>query len=104
MHARKVTNKIAAKNEVLVQTKVLVQTITSTKLASKFDAGHEDSQLFKFTRGYMAMMEMMASIRTVRTGDWDLHVEALQLFMKYIFTARHVKLRSNDFLGRDGDS
>ena len=58
------------------------QTITSTELASKmehFDADHEDSPLFKSTRRHMAMvMEMMTFIRAVRTGNWDLHLEALQ--------------------------
>ena len=58
----------------------LAQTITSTELAAKmeqFDADHEASPLFKFTRGYIAMvMEMMTFIRAVRTGDWDLHLEA----------------------------
>ena len=48
------------------------QTITSTELAAKmeqFDADNEDSPLFKFTRGYIAMvMEMMTFIRAVRTG------------------------------------
>ena len=58
----------------------LAQTITSTELAAKmeqFDADNEDSPLFKFARGYIAMvMEMMTFIRAVRTGDWDLHLEA----------------------------
>ena len=41
----------------------------------QFDAHHEDSPLFKFTRGYMAMvMEMMTFIRAAQTGDGDLHL------------------------------
>ena len=37
--------------------------------------------------GYMAMvMEMMTFIKAVRTGDWDLHLEAIQFFVKYFFT------------------
>ena len=84
MRVKKATNKIStAKHE------KLAQTITSTELALKmehFDADHEDSPLFKFTRRYMAMvMEMMTFIRAVRTGDWDLHLEAPQLFLKYFF-------------------
>lgn len=31
------------------------------------------------------VMEMMTFIRAVWTGDWDLHLEALQLFVKYFF-------------------
>ena len=58
----------------------LAETITSTALAAKmeqFDAHHEDSPLFKFTRGYMEMViEMMTFSRAVRTGNWDLHLEA----------------------------
>ena len=68
------------KQDIAAKHKELAQTITSTELAAKmelFDADHEDSPLFKFSRGYMAMvMEMMTFIRAVRTGDWDLHLEA----------------------------
>ena len=84
------------KQDITAKQEELAQTITSTELAAKmeqFDANHEDSPLFKFTREYMAMvMEMMTFIRAVRTGNWDLHLEAL--------------LRSHDscLLGRDGDS
>ena len=77
------------KQDIKARHEELAKTITSTELAAKmeqFDADHEDSPLFKFTRGYMAMvMEMMMFIRAVRTGDWDLHLEALQLFVKYFF-------------------
>ena len=31
------------------------------------------------------VMEMMTFIRAVRTGDWGLHFEALQLFVKHFF-------------------
>ena len=61
------------KQDITAKHEELAQTITSTELAAKmeqFDADHEDSPLFKFTRGYMAMvMEMMTFIRAVRTGD-----------------------------------
>ena len=68
------------KQVITAKHKELAQTIASTELAAKmeqFDAHHEDSPLFKFTRGYMAMvMEMMTFIRAVQTGDGDLHLEA----------------------------
>ena len=51
----------------------------------QFDADHENSPLFKFTRGYMAMVMEKTFIRAVRTGDWDLHLDALQLLVKYFF-------------------
>ena len=77
------------KQDITAKHEELAQTITSTELAAKmeqFDADHEDRPLFMFTRGYMAMvMEMMMFIRAVRTGDWDLHLEAVQLFVKYFF-------------------
>ena len=35
---------------------------------------------------YMSMvMEMMSDIRAVRTGDWRLHLEALEGFTKYFY-------------------
>ena len=83
------TCKKGDKQDITTKNEELTQTIASTELAAKmeqFDTDHEDSPLFKFTRGYMAMvMEMMTFIRAVRTGDWDLHLEALQLFVKYFF-------------------
>ena len=37
-------------------------------------------------RQYMRMvMEMLSFIRAVRTGDWKLHLKALELFTKYVF-------------------
>ena len=42
--------------------------------------------MFKVVRQYMRMvMEMMTFIRAVRTGDWALHLEALEVFTKYFF-------------------
>ena len=76
------------KHDITGKHEELAQTITSTELAAKmeqFDADHEDSSLLKFTRGYMAMVMEMLFIRAVWTGDWDLHLEALQLFVKFFF-------------------
>ena len=51
-----------------------------------FDAQQHKMPLFKVMRHYMRMlMEMMSFIRVVRTGDWVLHLEALELFIKYLF-------------------
>ncbi|CAH3182528.1 unnamed protein product [Porites lobata] len=58
------------KQDIKARHEELAKTISSTELAAKmeqFDADHEDSPL------------------AVRTGDWDLHLEALQLFVKYFF-------------------
>lgn len=38
-------------------------------------------------RHYMRMVvEMMAFIKSVRTGDWELHLSGLELFTKYVFS------------------
>jgi len=51
-----------------------------------FDAAQEKKPLFKVMRQYMRMvMKMLTFIRTVRTGDWKLHLKALELFTKYFF-------------------
>ena len=67
----------------------LVSTIESQKIIEKmdvFDKEKEKSPLFKIVRQYMRMvMEMMTFIRAVRTGDWALHLEALEVFTKYFF-------------------
>lgn len=67
----------------------LVQAIDSNGTVQKmeaFDAKQNKIPLFKFVRQYMRMiMEFMAFIRAVRTGDWTLHLEALELFTKYFF-------------------
>ena len=83
MHVKK-----GNKQDIKARHEELGKTITSTEVAAKmeqFDADNEDSPLFKFTRGYMAMVMEMMFIRAVRTGDWNLHLEALQLFVKYFF-------------------
>lgn len=67
----------------------LLQTLESMQIVEKmkmFDAQHEKIPLFNVMRQYMRMVtEMMSFIRAVRTGDWALHLEALELFTKYFF-------------------
>ena len=46
----------------------------------------QKSPLFKVTRQYMRMvMEMMAFIQAVCTGDWELQFKSLEVFTKYFF-------------------
>ena len=74
------------KQDITAKHKALAQTMTSTELVPKveqFDADHKDSPLFKFTQAMV--MEMMGFIRAVRTGNWDLHLEAVQFFVRYFF-------------------
>lgn len=67
----------------------LEEAVESLKIIEKmqeFDARQEKKPLFKVFRHYMRMvMEMMTFVRPVRTGDWALHLEALQAFTKYYF-------------------
>ena len=62
----------------------LEEAVESLKIIEKmeeFDARQEKKPLFKVFRHYMRMvMEMMTFVRAVRTGDWPLHLEALQAF------------------------
>lgn len=56
------------------------------KKMSEFDAEHNDKATFKVMCHYMQMvMEMLVFIRAVRTGDWELHLKALETFTKYFF-------------------
>ena len=51
-----------------------------------FDVQHEEIPLFNVMHQYIRMVtEMMSFIQAVRTGDWALHLEALELFTKYFF-------------------
>lgn len=53
---------------------------------AKFDAKQDENPLFNVTRQYMCMvMEMLQFIRAVRTDDWILHLQVLQVFNKYFF-------------------
>lgn len=77
------------KEEVSTKHEELMQLISSTELIRKmdeYDAENDGSPLFKFTRRYMTMvMEMLSFIKAVRTGNWDLHLTSLKLFVKYWF-------------------
>ena len=53
---------------------------------STFEAANTSNPMFKVMRHYMRMvMEMLAFIRAVRTGDWSLHLITLEMFTKYFF-------------------
>lgn len=67
----------------------LLQAIESIQIVKKmkmFDVQHEEIPFFNVMHQYMRMVtEMMPFIQAVRTGDWALHLEALELFTKYFF-------------------
>lgn len=51
---------------------------------STFEAANANNPMFKVMRHYMRMvMEMLAFIRAVRTGDWSLHLITLEIFITY---------------------
>ena len=67
----------------------IVNAVESMKIMKKmkeFDESHENSPMFKVFRQYMGMvLEMLMFIRAVRTANWELHLEALEIFTKYFF-------------------
>ena len=67
-----------------VESQVLVE-------MERFDLAREKSPMFKVTRQYMKMViEMFQFIRAVRTADWKLHLQALQVFTKHFFAHDHL--------------
>ena len=52
----------------------------------QFDDMHKGRPLFVIIRHYMKMvMEMLQFLRSVKSGDWCLHLTATQAFVKYFF-------------------
>ena len=56
-----------------------------TKMA-KFEKEHAKNPMFTVFRQYMTMVpEMLMFIRAIRSADWLLHLQALEIFTKYYF-------------------
>ena len=74
--------------------KELLCTLESMQIMEKmesFNAARRKRPLFRVFHNYMQMiMEMLLFIQAVRTGDWELHLTALEIFTKYFFA--HDKL------------
>lgn len=77
------------KKDITTANAKLVGAVKDMKIIEKiesFDASREKIPAFKVMRNYMRMvMGMLAFIRAVRTGDWALHLKALEAFCKYFF-------------------
>ena len=62
----------------------MLETIESLGIVKKmeaFDDAHAANPMFRVMRHYMCMVvEMLAFIKSVRTGDWELHLTSLELF------------------------
>ena len=53
---------------------------------SEYDNKNKEIPLFVVTCHYTRMvMVMLSFIKAVRTGDWQLHLLSLELFIKYLF-------------------
>ena len=65
----------------------IIQEMQSLEILEKmihFDKQNGGRPLFVVMRQYMQMvMEMLQFIRSVRTGDWNLHLTATKSFIKY---------------------
>lgn len=68
----------------------MLETIESLGILKKMEAFHDTyatNPMFRVMRHYMRMVvEMMAFIKSVRTGDWELHLTSVELFTKYFFS------------------
>lgn len=68
----------------------MLETIESLGILKKMEAlddRHATNPMFRVMRHYMRMVvEMMAFIKSVRTGDWELHLTSVELFTKYFFS------------------
>lgn len=82
-------SKEGTRDEVVTAHRQFLEAINTqevTKKMSEFDTAHKNNPIFVVMRHYMRMvMEMLAFIRAVRTGNWKLHLITLELFTKYFF-------------------
>ena len=68
-----------------------VQSMEIMKKMKEFDESHETSPMFMVFRQYMGMvLEMLMFIRAVCTANWELHLEALEIFTKHFFGHDHL--------------
>ena len=69
----------------------VMQSLHVLEKMSQFDQQKMQRPLFIVMREYMQMvMAMLQFIRSVKTGDWTLHLTATKSFVKYFFA--HSKL------------
>jgi hypothetical protein len=82
-------------SEVVLQAHVnmldVMKSLDVTTKMTQFDSQAGQKPLFIVMRQYMQMvMDMLQFIRSVRTGDWNLHLLSTKVFVKYYFA--HSKL------------
>ena len=78
--------------KLLVSMTLFIRTNDVLSQMEKFDESRRQNHpLFTFVRHYMEMVQlMMTFIRSVRTANWNLHLETIGKFVKYFFA--HDKL------------
>ena len=63
-----------------------IESLQILEKMTKFDVEKDKRPLFRVMRQYMQMvLEMLLFIRSVRIGDWELHLMALETFTRYFF-------------------
>jgi len=63
-----------------------VESADIMKKMAEFDGQNANNPVFRVFRQYMCMvLEMMMFIRAVRTANWKLHLQTLEIFTKYFF-------------------
>ena len=61
---------------------------------AEFDRRHTNNPMFKVFHQYMCMvLEMKIFIRTVRTANWNLHLQFLEIFAWYFFAQDRMDYR-----------
>ena len=75
--------KIREKHKEIVEA---VESMDIMERMAKFDRRHTNNPMFKVFRQYMCMvLEMMMFTRAVRTANWNLHLQSLEIFTQYFF-------------------
>ena len=75
--------KIREKHKEMVEA---VESMDIIKKMAEFDRRHTNNPMFKVFRQYMCMvLEMMMFTRAVRTANWNLHLQSLEIFTQYFF-------------------
>ena len=75
--------KIPEKHKEMVEA---VKSMDIMERMAKFDRRHTNNPMFKVFCQYMCMvLEMMMFTRAVRTANWNLHLQFLDIFTQYFF-------------------
>ena len=75
--------KIPEKHKEMVEA---VESIDIMERMAVFDRRHTNNPMFKVFPQYKCMvLEMMMFRRAVRTANWNLHLQSLEIFTQYFF-------------------